>query len=247
MVDAEVRARLAIALDTDDLTRAVGMARRLQPWFRVAKVGLELFSAAGPGAVRSLVADGFDVFADLKLHDIPTTVARACRVVGRLGPAYVTLHGAGGPEMLRAGADALAEGAADTGRRAPVALAVTVLTSDANADPGDVARRVGWALEAGCGGVVCAADRVGEVKALAPQLLAVTPGIRPEGTGVDDHAHASTPAAALAAGSDLLVIGRAVTAAPDPEDAARRLVNGLGPVPGLDPRQRGRGSPLAQR
>ena len=225
--DAGVRDRLAIALDTDDLEGAVALARRLQPWFRVAKVGLELFAAAGPEAARSLAAEGFDVFLDLKLHDIPTTVARAGRVVGRLGPAYVTLHGAGGPEMLRAGADGLAEGASEAGRPPPLALAVTVLTSDAGAGPDDVARRAGWAVDAGCGGVVCAASKVGEVKRIAPRQVAVTPGNRPEGSGSDDHAHASTPAGALSAGSDLLVIGRAVTAAHDPEDAARRLCEAL--------------------
>src|SRR6266576_279207 len=141
----EVRDRLAIALDRPDLDDAVGLARDLTPWFGVAKVGLELYSAAGPEAIRQVDALGLRVFCDLKLHDIPTTVGRAARVLGGLGVAYLNFHAAGGVEMLRAGVegvldgarDATSHGARDAQRSAPVPIAVTVLTSDPDASAFD--------------------------------------------------------------------------------------------------------------
>src|SRR5438128_8065865 len=108
----EARDRFALALDIDDLVLATRWADELRPWFGVAKVGLELWAAAGPEAVVSIVDSGYKVFLDLKLHDIPTTVERTGRVLGDLGPTYVTIHGAGGVDMLRAGAEGLAQGAA---------------------------------------------------------------------------------------------------------------------------------------
>src|SRR5919108_2751253 len=113
------RDHLALALDVDDLDVAVGLARRLEPWFSVVKVGLELFGAVGPSAVERLVGLGFPVLLDLKLHDIPTTVGRTARALGRLGVSYLTLHTQGGASMLRAGVDGLAEGAAAPGPRPP--------------------------------------------------------------------------------------------------------------------------------
>ena len=118
----DVRDRLALALDVDDLEAATRLVHDVQPWFGVAKVGLELFSAAGPDSITRLRETGVTVFADLKLHDIPTTVGRAARVLGRLGAGYVNFHGAGGVDMLRAGVDGLAVGAADAGHAAPIAL-----------------------------------------------------------------------------------------------------------------------------
>jgi orotidine-5'-phosphate decarboxylase len=221
------REHLALALDVDDLDVAVGLARRLEPWFSVAKVGLELFGAAGPRAVDELAGLGFPVFLDLKLHDIPTTVGRAARALGRRGVRYLTLHAQGGTSMLRAGVDGLAEGAAAVGASPPSALGVTVLTSVREPGEGVVAERVLAAVEAGCGGVVCAAEDIGTAKRLAPQLLAVVPGIRPAGTARDDQARAATPHAALSAGADLLVVGRAVTAADHPETAAKALASSL--------------------
>ena len=126
-MDEAVRDRLAVALDLDDLVAASRLARSLVGHFRVAKIGLELYTAAGPEAIGAMIDLGYDVFCDLKLHDIPTTVARAARVVGELGVSYLTIHAAGGTEMLQAGAEGLAEGAT----RAAGVLAVTVLTSDA--------------------------------------------------------------------------------------------------------------------
>src|SRR5579864_9208000 len=125
-----VRDRLALALDTDDLVDALRTARDLEPWFGVAKVGLELFSATGPEVVTALVERGWKVFLDLKLHDIPSTVGKAARVLGALGASYLTLHAHGGVEMLQAGVEGLATGAEQAGVEAPIAVAVTILTSD---------------------------------------------------------------------------------------------------------------------
>jgi orotidine-5'-phosphate decarboxylase len=214
-VAARSRDRLVLALDTDDLVEALRLADELQPYFGGAKVGLELFSAEGPETVSALAERGWRVFLDVKLHDIPTTVHKAARVLGALGASYLTLHAQGGVAMLQAGVEGLSEGAARAGLAPPVALAVTILTSDDGAPPHVLAKRVAFAIEGGCGGLVCAASDVREAKELAPRMIAVVPGIRPAGAARQDQARAATPQAAVAAGADLLVIGRAVSAAPD--------------------------------
>ncbi len=223
-VSEEVRGTLALALDVDDLVAATRLGRELKPWFGVAKVGLELYSAAGPDAVGALRELGYDVFLDLKLHDIPNTVNKAARVLGALGVDYLTLHAFGGVDMLRAGVDGLAEGASQAGLEAPVALGVTVLTSDGGAPDHIVPQRVRVADEAGCGGLVCAAKDLQDARTLAPRLVRVVPGIRPAGTDSNDQANVATPGEAMAQGADVLVIGRAVTAAPDPAEAANNIV-----------------------
>ncbi len=223
----ETRSHLALALDVDDLVSALRLARDLKPYFGVAKVGLELFSAAGPEAVSALVDMGYDVFLDLKLHDIPTTVHKAARVIGAYGARYLTMHAMGGPVMVRAGVDGFREGAEAAGIIDPVPLAVTVLTSDNGAPPHVLPNRVATAIEAGAGGLVCAGTDVGDVRLLAPRLILVVPGTRPHGAPIHDQARITTPAAALAAGADLLVIGRIVTDAADPVDAAQELVAAL--------------------
>ena len=215
------RDRLALALDVDDLAAAVALADRLHPWFGVVKIGLELFTAAGPAAVEKLTRPDRRVFLDLKFHDIPTTIGKAARQVGRLGVGYVTLHAAGGVDMLRAGVDGLEAGAADAGTaERPVALGVTVLTSDPDASAFPV--RLDAAANGGCGGVVCSVRELPEVKERS-RLLAVVPGIRLPGGATHDQARVGSPAEAIAAGADLLVVGRAVTAASDPEAAAAAL------------------------
>lgn len=223
----DVRRKLVLVLDVDDLEVARRLAQQLRPWFGVAKVGLELFSAAGPDAIETMVDLGYEVFVDLKLHDIPTTVGRASRVLGSLGASYVTMHAFGGVDMLRAGVDGLAMGADLAGLPVPTALAVTVLTSDGGAPPHILPERVSTALEAGCGGLVCAVPDVAEARRLGPELTIATPGIRPSGSPAHDQARTATPQEAFAAGADLLVIGRAVTAADDPVEAAAALVEGL--------------------
>jgi orotidine-5'-phosphate decarboxylase len=227
----ELRGRLALALDVDDLVEATRLARELRPWFGIAKIGLELFSAAGPDAVLSIAEEGYRVLLDLKLHDIPTTVGKSSRVLGALGVSYLTMHASGGVPMLRAGVDGLADGAASAGLDSPVALAVTVLTSESDVHSrASLSERVMAAIEAHCGGVVCAATDVRVAKELGPSLLAVVPGIRPEGVPHHDQGRVGTPMAAFEEGADVLVIGRAVTAAPDRALAAATLVRSLSPT-----------------
>ena len=226
--ETSLRGRLALALDVDDAVEAQRLARELRGWFGVAKVGLELFSAAGPPVVQMLIDDGYEVFLDLKMADIPTTVRKAASVLGALGVSYLTLHAFAGPAVLRAGVEGLTEGAERAGLPVPRALAVTVLTSDADAPPHILAKRVTAAVEARCAGVVCAASDVAESKEIAPRMLTVVPGLRAAGAPTHDQARAATPAEALAAGADLLVIGRAVTAAADRAAAASDLVASLG-------------------
>ena len=214
------RDRLALALDVDDLVDAMRTARELKPWFGVVKVGLELFTSAGPDAVPALVDEGFKVFLDLKLHDIPTTVEKAARVAGGLGATYLTLHAQGGSVMLRAGVEGFGAGADAGGFATPVPLAVTILTSDADAPPHILPKRVAAAVESGCGGIVCAASDVSDAKQLAPRLVTVVPGIRLAGADAHDQARASTPGGATSAGADVLVVGRTVTQAKDRAAAA---------------------------
>jgi orotidine-5'-phosphate decarboxylase len=222
-VPDELRRRLAIALDVDDLVAAERMARKVAPWFGIAKVGLELYSAAGPDAVASMSRLGFEVFCDVKLHDIPTTVRRAACVLGAIGAKYVTIHTAGGVDMVAAGVEGLAAGAESGGWPAPVPLGVTVLTSDHDSPADLMAERLDVAVRAGCRGVVCSASDLGVVGRLAPDLLTVVPGIRLAGGSAHDQARVATPGDALAAGADVLVVGRAVTAEPDPAAAAAAL------------------------
>lgn len=220
---ADARGRLAIALDVDDLVEAVRIAKAVKPHFGIAKVGLELYSAVGPDAVTALVDLGFDVFADIKLHDIPTTVRRSARVFGALGASYLNFHASGGEAMLRAGVEGYLEGAAAAGLGEPTPLAVTVLTSDVDAPAELLHERASLAVAAGCRGVVCAAGDVPAIRSVAPQLVCVTPGIRPAGVDVHDQARATTPSGAIGAGADVLVVGRAVTAADDRAAAAAAI------------------------
>jgi orotidine-5'-phosphate decarboxylase len=225
--ESDFRDRLAIALDVDDLVAALRIGRDVRPWFGVAKIGLELFIASGPEAIGAFIQLGYKVFLDLKLDDIPTTVERAARIAGSLGVSYLTLHARGGVNNLRAGVNGLADGAQKAGLPAPVALGVTVLTSDDGAPPHVMPQRVEFAVEAGCGGIVCAASDVAKAKELAPKLLAVVPGIRPQGADAGDQRRAATPQEALDAGADLLVVGRPVTRADDRVAAAAALVESM--------------------
>jgi len=216
----DVRNRMAVALDVSDLDRAEQLAKEMAPWFGVVKVGLELYSAAGPDAVAHMRALDLDVFADIKLHDIPTTVGRAARVLGRQGVRYLNFHAAGGVDMLRAGVEGLAEGARDSGQAPAIPIAVTILTSDPDVRAFD--DRLACAIEAGCGGVVCSVDEVGRVHAARPDFVTIVPGVRFADGRHDDQARVGTPERVARAGGNLLVIGRAVTGADDRRAAAQR-------------------------
>ena len=226
-VPNELRAKLCLALDVDDMVEAVRLAKTLSPWFGSVKVGLELYTAAGTDAIGTMIGMGYDVFLDLKMYDIPTTVEKASRVLGALGVTYATYHAQGGIDVLKAGANGLREGAANAGLPEPNPLAITVLTSDADAPDHIVPKRVLTTVEAGMAGLVCSVKDVKEATHYAPRLLKVTPGIRPEGADAHDQAQVATPKAALEAGSDLLVLGRSVTLAEDREAAAAAIVDSM--------------------
>jgi len=222
-VKTTARDHLAIALDTPNLDTAVSIAKAVQPSISVAKVGLELFSAAGQNAVRVMQNLGMDVFLDVKLHDIPNTVYGASTVLGSLGVRYLTVHAAGGEAMLRAAVNGLSKGANEANLPAPMALAVTVLTSEPSASPELLNERLAIAVAADCGGVVCAATDLPMIKGAAPDIITVVPGIRPTGVPVHDQGRVATPSEAIQRGADILVIGRAVTAADDPAAAAEAI------------------------
>jgi len=222
-IDADIRSKLALALDVDDLVAAIRLGRQLNGHFGVAKIGLELYSAAGPEAIGAISDLGYRVFLDLKLHDIPTTVGKSARVLGALGVEYLTMHAHGGVEMLQAGVQGLEEGARNAGLDQPTSLAITVLTSDADAPEHIMPKRVMLAAEAGCKGIVCAAADLEQAHHYAPRMTRVVPGIRLPGDNIDDQARASSPDEAIAGGADLLVVGRAVTRADDPVAAATRI------------------------
>lgn len=222
-----MRERLILALDLDDSVAALRLATSLSEYCATAKVGLELFSASGPSVVFSLREAGFRVFIDLKLHDIPTTVGRAAHVLGSLGPAFVTMHAAGGLEMLRAGMEGLLAGSSNAGEEMPIALAVSVLTSEARAEPGLLEDRIFKAAASGVQGYVASAHDLATIKAIAPSMVSVVPGIRQSGSPSDDQRRPATAQEALSAGADYLVLGRTVTAASDPKAAAETLLADL--------------------
>jgi orotidine-5'-phosphate decarboxylase len=225
-------AEVIVALDVPGADEARALVRRIGDRGDVYKVGLELYTRAGPDFVRELRATGKRVFLDLKLHDIPNTVASAVRAASDLGVDLLTLHAGGGPTMLEAAVEAAGEEAGGDDPSVLRLLAVTVLTSlDAEelavvwgrpsvSVPDEARRLTDLAVRAGVHGVVCSAAEAGDVRTVAPpELLVVTPGIRPAGTDVGDQKRVATPAAAVRAGADYLVLGRAVTRAPDPASA----------------------------
>jgi orotidine-5'-phosphate decarboxylase len=217
------RAPIAVALDAPDLETASRWADAVTPYVSTVKIGLQLYLRYGPDVVDSIRgASGVQVFLDLKLHDIPATVAGAARGLARLRPAILTVHAGGGPAMIRAAAEAAPD--------ASIA-AVTVLTSLRDEDLAtmgmtgtarDVCRRLAvMAVAAGARGLVCSPQEVADVRAeVGPGITLITPGIRPAGSDAQDQARIATPEAALSAGADLLVIGRPITSAPDPGAAA---------------------------
>ncbi len=224
--------RVITALDVPSQTDALALAARLGPTGGFVKVGLQLFSAAGPGVVHRLQDLQRDVFLDLKYHDIPNTVASAARVAATLGTSLCTMHAGNGRAAMAAAAEALAAVSPHpvTGRR-PALLAVTVLTSLSEAEMQEVSpsadqlqdrieRMARLAWQSGCDGLVCSAADLPRLRtAIGPDPLIVTPGIRPAGAATDDQHRVTTPREAMDAGADFLVIGRPITKASDPAAA----------------------------
>jgi orotidine-5'-phosphate decarboxylase len=218
-----------VAVDTADMKRARRLVAAVAPHVGGVKLGLQFFASNGPAGVRRIAESGLPIFLDLKFHDIPNTVSRAVQSVGALAPAVITVHAAGGRAML---ARARKVAPADTR-----VVAVTVLTSLADADMGRIGvadpvavqapRLARLARAAGLDGIVCSPLEVASIRAEWPDGYLVVPGIRPEGAGRDDQKRSATPAAALAAGASMLVIGRPITAAPDPAEAARAIAASL--------------------
>lgn len=228
--------KLYCALDTTDLAAAEALAGALGNAVDGIKLGLEFFGAHGPKGVERLVAGKRPIFLDLKLHDIPNTVAGAVRALLPLEPAILTVHASGGGAMMRAAAEA----ASEAGASRPKIVGVTILTS---LDDSDLAR-MGWEMEVsdavrrlagearenGLDGVVCSPHEAARLRAdQGPDFLLVVPGIRPSWAASGDQKRIMTPGEAAQAGADVLVVGRPITGADDPVDAARRIAADISP------------------
>ncbi len=224
--------RVFVALDTPDMDRALSLAGSLAGLVGGIKLGKAFFTANGPQGVRRAAAAGLPVFLDLKFHDIPNTVADAVRAALSLAPVMLTVHASGGAEMMAAAAGAAGEGGADR----PLVLGVTVLTSlgaDDLAATGlagpvsdQVMRLARLAQAGGLDGVVCSAREAAALRAeCGADFKLVVPGIRPAGAAAGDQKRTATPAEAIAAGADYLVVGRPVTGADDPAQAARAIID----------------------
>lgn len=222
-----------VAIDTPDLRHALQVAEAVKEHAGGVKLGLEFFSAQGPAGIAAVADLGIPLFLDLKLHDIPTTVARAIKALGPLNPAILTVHAAGGEAMLKA-----AKAAAPGGTRV---VAVTVLTSLDEADlactginsaPSDqVVRLAMLARDSGVDGIVCSGAEVATVRGLWPQATLVVPGVRPAGAETADQKRVVTPRQALDDGASVIVIGRPITGASDPARAVMDIANSLSHMP----------------
>jgi orotidine-5'-phosphate decarboxylase len=236
----DVRDRLIVALDVETLAEAERLVDRLQGLATRFKIGSQLFTAAGPAAVESVHKRGAEVFLDLKFHDIPNTVAGAAREAARLGVLMFNVHASGGRAMMAAAAEGTAAAATELGVRRPIVLAVTVLTS---LDRASLSRELGvaasveghvlhlarMAAESGLDGCVASPNEIAALRTnRGPSWVIVTPGVRPEGSAVGDQARIATPRAAVAAGARYLVVGRPITAAPDPAAAAAAVLREMG-------------------
>lgn len=237
LTPAEAASKIMVALDKPDATAALKLANELQGKGCWMKVGMELFYAAGPAVVRELKSQGFRIFLDLKMHDIPNTVRGGARSLTRLGVDMFNVHGAGGIAMMQAATEGVKE-AVETGdaKQAPIVIAVTQLTSTSQAVLNHeigisgqiedaVVRYAMLALEAGLQGVVASPIEVAAIKAACgADFVTVTPGIRPIGSEVGDQSRVTTPYDAVAGGTDYLVIGRPITAALNPAKALDNIL-----------------------
>lgn len=231
--------RIIVALDYADAADALAIVDRLAPALCRLKVGKELFTRSGPELVREFVGRGFDVFLDLKFHDIPNTVAQACRAAAELGVWMVNVHAQGGRKMMTAAREALN----DAGGRRPLLIAVTILTSLGAEDlaevglsgsPADnVLRLATLARDSGLDGVVCSPrEATALAGSLGPAFRLVTPGVRPAGASADDQKRVMTPGQAVAAGAHYLVVGRPITQAPDPIAVLRAIAGEISELTG---------------
>ena len=222
-----------VAIDTGDLGQALALADAVSGYAAGVKLGLEFFSAQGPDGVRRVTALGLPVFLDVKLHDIPNTVAKAVKALAPLEPAILTVHASGGRAMLQA-----AKAAAPAGTKV---VGVTVLTSLDDSDlaaagvhgsPADqVARLAALARESGIDGIVCSGAEVAQARASWPDGFFVVPGVRPTGADAGDQKRIVTPRQALADGASVLVIGRPITGASDPRRAIMDIAESLAQTP----------------
>ena len=227
-------ARLIVALDVPTAGSAHKIVAAIGDSASLYKVGMQLYTAEGPQIVRDLVTSGRRVFLDLKYHDIPNTVASAVRQAAALGVSMITVHASGGERMLRAAAEASAASSPTSASR-PLILAVTVLTSMAHDDlastgvpgevPDQVSRLAALAIRSGCGGIVASAQEAARLRSeLGREFVIVTPGVRPSGADAGDQRRVVTPAQAIAAGADYIVVGRPITETADPAAAANAIV-----------------------
>ncbi|MGX8883260.1 orotidine-5'-phosphate decarboxylase [Methylovorus sp. SPW-M1] len=227
--DTKINPKIVVALDYADAPSALALANQLDPSQCRLKVGKELFTATGPQLVETLVDKGYGVFLDLKFHDIPNTVAKACEAAARLGVWMLNVHASGGQPMM----EAAKEGVAKSGHQ-PLLIAVTILTSmdqqvmQSLGIPGtlqdQVLRLARLTQAAGLDGVVCSAQEAPVLRStLGENFCLVTPGIRPRNASMDDQSRVVTPADALRQGSSYLVIGRPITRAADPLQALRDI------------------------
>jgi orotidine-5'-phosphate decarboxylase len=230
----DARERLIVALDVSSAAAAHRIVAAVGDCARYYKVGLQLYTAEGPQIVRDLVASGRQVFLDLKLHDIPNTVASAVKEAAKLGVSMLTVHAAGGGRMLHAAVEA-----ARNTNASPMILGVTVLTSLDARDlehagvrgtvVDQVSRLAALAISNGCHGVVASAQEAGTLRSeLGDDFLIVTPGVRPSGSGHGDQARVVTPAEAIASGASYIVVGRPITEATDPGAEAREILGQIG-------------------
>ncbi len=226
---------IIVPLDNPTIASALAMADRLDPSLCRVKVGKELFTAAGPTVVEKLMQAGFEVFLDLKFHDIPNTVAGACRVAAQMGVWMVNVHASGGRRMMAAAAEAVHS---SSGAKRPLLIGVTVLTSMSEAELVDIGlekdmtaavmRLAALAHDSGLDGVVCSALEASPLRhAHGAEFKLVTPGIRLEGSAKDDQTRVVTPPEAIKMGSDYLVIGRPITGAQDPGAVLRQINDSL--------------------
>jgi orotidine-5'-phosphate decarboxylase len=226
--------KIIIALDYAAPEPALALAERLQPALCRLKVGKELFTAAGPAVIEKLMRLGFEIFLDLKFHDIPNTTAQACKAAANLGVWMVNVHALGGRKMLTAAADAVGNTS-----KPPKLIAVTMLTSMAQEDLADIGvqatpaemvlRLATLSRDCGLDGVVCSAQEAALLrKNCGEKFILVTPGIRPAQASLDDQSRVMTPQAALQAGSSYLVIGRPITQAADPLQALLKINQEIG-------------------